>query len=107
MSRARNRQPSTIALLHGEERFLVDESARAILDGWRAELVSAFGFETLDGAGLAPARVQDAVLQAPFLDPYRVVFVRSLPANPPESPAPPPAQTPPTTHRLLTPTGRT
>jgi DNA polymerase-3 subunit delta len=106
MSRIPGRQSSTVALLHGEERFLVDEAARAILDGWRAELVSDFGFETLDGSGLAAARVQDALLQAPFLDPYRVVFVRAVPANRAESLAPAVAEIPPTTRLLITVAGR-
>src|SRR2546429_2203979 len=68
-------------LLHGEERFLVDERARATLDQWGRDLVSDFGLDTMEGAGLAPARLQDAVLQAPFLDPYRVVHGRMVPAN--------------------------
>jgi DNA polymerase-3 subunit delta len=106
MSRTPNRPPSTAVLLHGEERFLVDDAARTILDGWRAELVSDFGFETLEGSGLTAARVQDAVLQAPFLDPYRVVFVRAVPANRAESLAPALAQIPPTTRLLITVPGR-
>src|SRR5256886_14857774 len=68
-------------LLHGEERFLVDERARVTLDQWSKDLVSDFGLDTMEGAGLAPARLQDAILQAPFLDPYRVVHVRMVPAN--------------------------
>jgi DNA polymerase III subunit delta len=106
MSRTPNRQPGTVALLHGEERFLVDETARAMLDVWRAELVSDFGFETLDGSGLAPARVQDAVLQAPFLDPYRAVFVRAVPPNRADSLAPALVEIPPTTRLLITVSGR-
>ena len=38
-----------VLLLHGEERFLVDERARATLDEWRKELVSDFGEDTLEG----------------------------------------------------------
>jgi DNA polymerase-3 subunit delta len=107
MSRASNRQPgSGPAILHGEERFLVDEAARTTLDAWRAELVSDFGFETLEGSGLAPARVQDAVLQAPFLDPYRVVFVRAVPANRADSLAAALVEIPPTTRLLITVAGR-
>jgi DNA polymerase-3 subunit delta len=93
-------------LLHGEERFLVDEKARATLDRWRAELVSDFGFETLEGTGLAPGRLQDAVLQAPFLDPYRVVFARMVPTIRAEGLAPAVAQVPDTTHLLITIAGR-
>jgi DNA polymerase III subunit delta len=106
MPRASQPQPSTVVLLHGEERFLVEESARALLDEWRADLVSDFGFETLDGSGLSATRVQDAVLQAPFLDPHRVVFVRSVPANRAESLAPALNEVPPTTRVLITVAGR-
>src|SRR4029077_2403717 len=79
---------STALLLHGDERFLVDERSRATLDEWRQGLVSDFGFETLEGAGLTSARLNDAILQAPFLDPHRVVFARMVPANRSEGLAP-------------------
>lgn len=95
-----------MVLVHGDERFLVDERARTLLDAWRADLVSDFGLETLEGSGLQPARVQDAVLQAPFLDPYRVVFIRMVPANRAESLAAPLAQIPSTTRLLVTVAGR-
>jgi DNA polymerase III delta subunit len=97
---------ATALLLHGEERFLVDEKARATLDDWSKDLVSDFGLETMEGAGLAPARLQDAVLQAPFLDPYRVVFARMVPANRAESLAPAVAEIPATTRLLITIAGR-
>ena len=106
MPRTTSRAGATALLLHGEERFLVDEKARATLDAWRQELVSDFGLETLEGSGLTPARLQDAVLQAPFLDPYRVVFVRMLPANRAEGLAPALQQIPPTTRLLITVAGR-
>ena len=71
-----------VLLLHGDERFLVDERARATLDDWRKELVSDFGRDTLEGQGITPSRLHDAILQAPFLDPYRVVYARmALPAR--------------------------
>src|SRR5438094_8439165 len=57
-----------VLLLHGEERFLVEEKARALIAGWRHELVSVFGYEPLDGSALVGARVLDAMLQPPFLD---------------------------------------
>ena len=63
---AKGRAP--ILLLHGDERFLIDEKARATLEAWKSELVSDFGFDRLEGQGLNPARLQDSVLQAPFLD---------------------------------------
>ena len=106
MPRATSRAGATALLLHGDERFLVDEKARATLDEWGKELVSDFGLDTLEGAGLAAARLQDAVLQAPFLDPYRVVFVRMVPANRAESLTTAVAEIPPTTRLLLTVAGR-
>jgi DNA polymerase-3 subunit delta len=109
MARATSRSGATalfLLLLHGDERFLVDEKARATLDEWGKELVSDFGLDTLEGAGLASARLQDAVLQAPFLDPYRVVFVRMVPANRAESLTTAVAEIPPTTRLLLTVAGR-
>jgi DNA polymerase-3 subunit delta len=93
-------------LLHGEERFLVDERARAALDEWKPGLVSDFGLDTLEGAGLTPARLQDAILQLPFLDPYRVVYARMLPAARAESQASAVAEIPPTTRLLITVAGR-
>ncbi|TME38685.1 MAG: DNA polymerase III subunit delta [Chloroflexi bacterium] len=106
MARTATTRAATALLLHGEERFLVDERARATLDGWRKDLVSDFGLETIDGAGLGPARLQDTVLQLPFLDPYRVVFVRMVPANRAEPLAPAVAEIPPTTRLLITIAGR-
>ena len=97
---------TTLLLLHGEERFLITEAARSTLDAWKADLVSDFGFETLEGTGLTPARLQDSILQAPFLDPHRVVFARMLPANRAESMAPALAEIPSTTRLLITVAGR-
>ena len=93
-------------LLHGEERFLVDERARAVLEEWRKELISDFGEDTLEGQGLTPSRLQDAILQAPFLDPYRVVYARMAAAARAEALAPALAEIPTTTHLLLTVAGR-
>jgi DNA polymerase-3 subunit delta len=97
---------TTVLLFHGEERFLVDEAARATLDGWKPELVSDFGFDTLEGTGLTPARLQDSILQAPFLDPFRAVYVRMLPALRAESLAGTLADIPSTTRLLITVAGR-
>ncbi len=95
-----------ILLLHGEERFLVDERARAVLEDWRRELVSDFGQDILEGQGLTPSRLQDAILQAPFLDPYRLVFARMAATNRSEALTPALAEIPPTTRLLITIAGR-
>jgi DNA polymerase-3 subunit delta len=96
----------TVLLLHGDERFLIDELATSTLHAWKADLVSDFGFDTIEGTGLTPARLQDSVLQLPFLDPHRAVFVRMLPATRAESMAPALADVPPTTRLLITVAGR-
>ena len=93
-------------ILHGEERFLIDESARAALDAWRQDLVSDFGLEVMEGTGLGPARLQDALLQAPFLDPHRVVYVKLVPANRGDALASATQQIPATTKLLMTINGR-
>jgi hypothetical protein len=77
----------TVLLFHGEERFLIDEAARATLDAWKPELVSDFGLDILEGTALTTARLQDSILQAPFLDPFRAVYARMLPAQRAESAA--------------------
>ena len=97
---------ATALLLHGEERFLVDERARQTVEQWSADLISDFGLETLEGGGLTAARLQDAVLQAPFLDPHRTVFARMVPANRSEGLAAAVAEIPPTTRLLITVAGR-
>jgi DNA polymerase III subunit delta len=95
-----------LLLLHGEERFLVDERARATLDEWLKELVSDFGHDTLEGQGITPLRLQDAILQAPFLDPYRVVYARMAPPNRSDGLATALTEIPPTTRLLITIAGR-
>jgi DNA polymerase III subunit delta len=106
MARATTIHNTTVLLLHGEERFLIVEAASSTLDSWKSELVSDFGFETLEGTGLTPARLQDSILQAPFLDPYRAVYVLMLPATRAESMTPALADIPPTTRLLITVAGR-
>jgi DNA polymerase-3 subunit delta len=106
MPRTASGRATTLLLLHGEERFLIGEAARSTLEAWKTDLVSDFGFETFDGTGLTAARLQDSILQAPFLDPYRAVYARMLPANRAESMAPALAEIPPTTRLLITVAGR-
>ena len=77
-----------------------------MLDEWRKELVSDFGEDTLEGQGLTPSRLQDAILQAPFLDPYRVVYARMAAAARTEALAAALAEIPTTTRLLLTVAGR-
>src|SRR6476620_5525226 len=95
-----------LLLLHGEERFLVDERAKSTLQDWSKDLVSDFGRDTLEGQGITPSRLQDAILQAPFLDPYRVVYARIAAVARSEALAPALADIPPTTRVLITIAGR-
>jgi DNA polymerase-3 subunit delta len=95
-----------VLLLHGDERFLVDERARVTLVEWGRDLVSDFGQDTLEGQGLTPSRLQDAILQAPFLDPYRVVYARMAAVARSEGLAPALSEIPSTTRVLLTVAGK-
>ena len=106
MARPATTRAVSVLLLHGDERFLIDEAARTTLEAWKAELVSDFGFETLEGTGLTGPRLQDSIIQAPFLDPYRAVYVRMLPATRAESMAPALTDIPPTTRLVITVAGR-
>lgn len=93
-------------LLHGEETFLVDDEARGTIAAWRREQVSDFGFEALDPAGLTTIRLRDAILQIPFLDPYRVVVVRGIAPRRADGLAPALVDVPDSTRVLLTASGR-
>jgi competence protein ComEC len=95
-----------ILLLHGEESFLVDDEARRTLAEWHEGLVSEFGFEALDPSSLTAGKLRDAVLQAPFLDPYRVVTVRGLAPRRADGIAPALADVPESTRLLVTVNGR-
>ena len=95
-----------VVLFHGEERFLVEEKARALIADWQKELVSDFGFEPIEAAGLTAARLQDSILQAPFLDPFRAVWVRGVVAARAEALAPALAEVPSTSRLLITVNGR-
>ena len=95
-----------VVLLHGEERFLVDEKARALVTSWQSGLVSDFGYDPIEGAGLTAARLQDSILQGPFLDPYRVVWAKAVAGARAESLAPALAEVPPTTRLIITVAGR-
>src|SRR4029077_15936360 len=106
MARAATNRAPAVLLLHGGERFLIVESANATLATWKTELVSDFGFETLEGTGLTPARLQDSILQAPFLDPFRAVFSRMLPATRAGAMGPALAEIPSTTRLLIPVAGR-
>jgi DNA polymerase III delta subunit len=98
--------PSNVLLLHGDESFLVNEEARRTLDEWRKDLVSDFGFEALDSGAVTMERLRDAVLQAPFLDPWRVVVVRALPVRRADPLAPALKEVPDTTRLLLAVNGK-
>jgi DNA polymerase III subunit delta len=95
-----------VVLLHGEERFLVERKAREVVELWSKGLVSDFGLEPLEAAGLHANRLQDSILQSPFIDPYRIVWVKGVPAARAESLAPALSEVPATTRLLITIAGR-
>lgn len=95
-----------LLLLHGEEPFLVNEEAGRTLAAWREGLVSDFGYEALDPAGVTSDRLRDAVLQAPFLDPYRVVALRGLAPRRADALASGLSEVPDSTRVLITVAGR-
>ena len=84
----------------------MDDEARRILAEWREGLVSEFGFEALDPSALNAAKLRDAVLQMPFLDPYRVVVVRGVASRRADSLAPVLGDVPESTRLLVTVNGR-
>jgi DNA polymerase-3 subunit delta len=106
MAAPRRQAPATVILVHGEESFLAEEEARRTLDEWRRDLVSDFGLDTLDPSGLNAGRLRDAILQGPFLDPYRVVTVRGIATRRADALAPALTEVPETTRLLLTVAGR-
>jgi DNA polymerase III delta subunit len=95
-----------LLLLHGEESFLVDDECRRTLADWRRDLVSEFGFEAMDPAGLTAGRLRDAVMQIPFLDPHRVVAVRGVAPRRADGLAPAIPDVPDSTRLLITVNGR-
>jgi DNA polymerase-3 subunit delta len=98
--------PAAVVLLHGDESFLIEDDWRRLLAGWRADLVSDFGYEALDAGQLTADRLRDAILQAPFLDPYRVVAARGIPGRRADSLAAALGEVPDSTRLLLTVNGR-
>ncbi|MBO0703509.1 MAG: hypothetical protein J2P38_11290, partial [Candidatus Dormibacteraeota bacterium] len=98
--------PAHLLLLHGEESFLVDEEARSTVREWKQQLVSDFGYDQLDPQGLTAAQLRDALLQAPFLDPYRVVAVWNVLPRRADSLAPAFEQVPDSTRAVVAVAGR-
>jgi DNA polymerase III delta subunit len=106
-TRSRGSPLATSALLlHGEEQFLVKEEAAATLAAWKEHLVSDFGIDVLEPAGLTVPRLRESITQSPFLDPYRVVSVRGVLSNRADALAPAMEQVPDSTRLLLTVNGR-
>jgi DNA polymerase III delta subunit len=97
---------SRALLIHGEETYLVESEAARVIEEWRRDLVSEFGLQVLESARLSPERLAEALLQVPFLDPYRIVVVRGIVAARAEGLAPALAGMPETTRLLATVSGR-
>jgi DNA polymerase-3 subunit delta len=95
-----------VLLLHGEEAFLIAEEARRTLAAWTEPLVSDFGYEALDPSGLTAERLRDAVLQAPFLDPHRVIAARGIATRRADGLAAALSEVPESTWLLLTVSGK-
>jgi len=95
-----------VLLLHGEEAFLIAEESRRTLAAWTEPLVSDFGYEALDPGGLTAERLRDAVLQAPFLDPHRVIAARGIATRRADGLAPALNEVPDSTWLLLTVSGK-
>src|SRR5215472_14334993 len=73
---------------------------------WRAQLVSEFGYEALEPSTLTAVRFQEAIIQGPFLDPYRVVVVRGVQPRRADGLAPALGEVPDSTRVLITVSGR-
>jgi len=102
-----DRTPPRVLLLHGDEGFLIAEEARRTLAAWTEPLVSDFGYEALDGGtALTMERLRDSILQAPFLDPHRVVAARGVAPRRADALAPAFVEVPETTRVLLTVNGK-
>ena len=82
------------------------EELRRVQAGWTAELVSDFGLENLDAGALTMERLRDAILQAPFLDPHRVVIARGVAARRADPLAAALVEVPDSTRLLVTVVGR-
>ncbi len=95
-----------VLLLHGEEAFLIAEESRRTLAAWTEPLVSDFGYEALDPSGLTAERLRDALLQAPFLDPHRVIAARGIASRRADALAPALNEVPESTWLLLTVSGK-
>lgn len=77
-----------------------------MVEAWRKDLLTDFGFETLDAGTVTAVRLRDALLQAPFLDPHRVVVIRGLAPRRAEALAAGLEELPETTRLLISVGGR-
>ena len=84
----------------------MEQDAARVLAEWRTGIVSDFGFEAIEPIGLSPGRLRDAIIQAPFLDPWRVVAVRGIAPNRADALAAALDDVPDTTRLLLAVGGR-
>jgi DNA polymerase-3 subunit delta len=65
-----------ITLLCGDEGYLVDRAATALIDGLRRTVTVQFNFEDLQADTLSAEAFSEAVLTLPFLDAQRVLVLR-------------------------------
>jgi DNA polymerase-3 subunit delta len=65
-----------ITLLCGDEGYLVDRAATALIDGLRASVTVAFNFEDVQADTLSVEAFSEAVSILPFLDAGRVLVLR-------------------------------
>ncbi len=100
------RPSSSVVLLYGEESFLIADECRRLLKEWTAGLVSDFGLDRLDASSLTMEHLREAVLQAPFLDPHRVVVALGVALRRADGLAPALGEVPESTRILISVGGR-
>ncbi|MDD5555701.1 MAG: DNA polymerase III subunit delta [bacterium] len=68
--------PPAVFLLFGEEDYLVEDTARRLVEALVPEAEREFGLEVVHGPGIPPGRVLDALGAAPLFGMKRTVWLR-------------------------------